>query len=62
MSKVQALAEWKKEQRRLRAMESSGGTSAGAVAGVTNPGGKPKSQVGSLFGGTYKQPKKTKKA
>ena len=30
-------------------------TSAGAVATVINPGGKPKSQVGSLFGGTYKQ-------
>ena len=30
-------------------------TSAGAVATVVNPGGKPKSQVGSLFGGTYKQ-------
>jgi len=30
-------------------------TGAGAVATVVNPGGKPKSQVGSLFGGTYKQ-------
>ena len=61
-TKTRALAEWRKEQRRLRAMESAGGTSAGAVAGVNNPGGKPKSQVGSLFGGTYKQPKKAKKA
>jgi hypothetical protein len=31
-------------------------TSAGSVAGVVNPKStKPKSQVGSLFGGTYKQ-------
>jgi hypothetical protein len=35
-------------------------TSAGSVAGVNNPpgknSGKKKSQIGSLFGGTYKQP------
>jgi hypothetical protein len=38
----------------------SGGTSsAGSVATVNNPGGKPKSQVGSLFGGTYQRKKKT---
>lgn len=34
-------------------------TSAGSVAGVNNPpgknSGKKKSQIGSLFGGTYKQ-------
>lgn len=38
---------------------SGGASSAGAVAGVNNPGGKPKSQVGSLFGGTYQRKKKT---
>lgn len=32
---------------------SAGATGSGAVASVVNPGGKPKSQVGSLFGGTY---------
>jgi hypothetical protein len=43
---------------------TSGGTSSGSVATVTNPGGKPASQVGSLFGGTYgetmSKPKKKK--
>jgi hypothetical protein len=35
-------------------------TTAGSVAGVVNPKStKPKSQVGSLFGGTFKQ--KTRK-
>ena len=29
------------------------------MATVNNPGGKPKSQVGSLFGGTYQRKKKT---
>jgi hypothetical protein len=53
-SKAKALAEWKKEQRRLKE------TSAGSVAGVVNLGGKPKNKVGSLFGGTYKQPQKKK--
>lgn len=38
---------------------SGGASSAGAVAGVNNPGGKPKSQVGSLFGGTFQRKKKT---
>jgi len=34
-------------------------TSAGSVAGVVNPKStKPKSKIGSLFGGTYRQPKK----
>lgn len=45
---------WKKQQRALMRE-----TSAGSVAGVINPKSKkPKSQVGSLFGGTYKQPQK----
>ena len=34
-------------------------SSAGSMATVNNPGGKPKSQVGSLFGGTYQRKKKT---
>ena len=38
---------------------SGGASAAGSVAGVNNPGGKPKSQVGSLFGGTYQRKKKT---
>jgi len=45
---------WKKQQRALMRE-----TSAGSVAGVVNSKSKkPKSQVGSLFGGTYKQQKK----
>jgi hypothetical protein len=37
-------------------MEGMNETTAGSVAGVVNPKStKPKSQVGSLFGGTYKQ-------
>ena len=52
--RARALAEWKRSQRRLKE------TTAGSVAGVVNPGGKPKSKVGSLFGGTYKQPTKKK--
>lgn len=32
-------------------------TSAGSVAGVVNPTPKNKAKVGTLFGGTYKQPK-----
>jgi hypothetical protein len=37
-------------------------TTAGSVAGVVNPtSNKPKSKIGSLFGGTYKQPKSGKK-
>jgi hypothetical protein len=45
---------------------TSGGTSSGAIASVVNPGGKKKSEVGSLFGGSYgetmnnKPKKKTK--
>ena len=39
--------------------EDGGTSSAGAMATVNNPGGKPKSQVGSLFGGTYQRKKKT---
>ena len=36
--------------------DASGGASgAGSVASVNNPGGKPKSQVGSLFGGTFQR-------
>ncbi len=34
--------------------------SAGSVATVVNPPAKNKAKVGSLFGGTYKQPKKAK--
>lgn len=34
--------------------------SAGSVAGVVNPTPKNKAKVGSLFGGTYKQPAKAK--
>ena len=34
-------------------------STAGSVATINNPGGKPKSQVGSLFGGTYQRKKKT---
>lgn len=34
--------------------------SSGSVATVVNPPAKNKSKVGSLFGGTYKQPKKAK--
>ena len=38
------------------AEDASGGASgAGSVASVNNPGGKPKSQVGSLFGGTFQR-------
>jgi len=45
---------------RAQGMAEDGGTSsAGAMATVNNPGGKPKSQVGSLFGGTYQRKKKT---
>ena len=39
--------------------EDGGTSSAGSMATVNNPGGKPKSQVGSLFGGTYQRKKKT---
>ena len=38
--------------------EDGGTSSAGAMATVNNPGGKPKSQVGSLFGGTYQPTRK----
>ena len=41
---------------------SGGGTSSGAIAATPGmAGGKPKSQVGSLFGGTFNQKKSTKK-
>jgi hypothetical protein len=32
---------------------SAGATGSGAIATVANPGGKKRSEVGSLFGGTY---------
>jgi hypothetical protein len=39
---------------------SMGATGSGNVATVANPNGKPASQVGSLFGGTYGEPPKKK--
>jgi hypothetical protein len=46
--------------RELLEAATSGATGSGSIATVTNPGGKPASQVGSLFGGTYGESKKTK--
>ena len=41
---------------------SGGGTGSGAIAATPGmAGGKPKSQVGSLFGGTFNQKKSKKK-
>jgi hypothetical protein len=39
---------------------SGGGTSSGGIATTPMGGVAKKSQVGSLFGGTYKQPTKSK--
>jgi len=48
------------QQAKKQSVAEDGGTSsAGAIASVNNPDGKPKSQVGSLFGGTYQRKKKT---
>ena len=45
-------------------MASAGASGAGgfATGPVGGTGSKPRSQVGSLFGGTYKQPKPKKKS
>ena len=48
------------QQAKKQSVAEDGGTSsAGAIASINNPDGKPKSQVGSLFGGTYQRKKKT---
>ena len=48
------------QQAKKQSVAEDGGTSsAGAIASVNNPDGKSKSQVGSLFGGTYQRKKKT---
>ena len=57
--KARALAEWRKAARAKRDFNTVNETTAGSVAGVVNPkSDKPKSKIGSLFGGTYKQQKK----
>ncbi len=57
--KARALAEWRKAERAKRDFNTVNETTAGSVAGVVNPkSDKPKSKIGSLFGGTYKQRKK----
>ena len=43
------------KQKQGVAEDGSTTSSAGSMATVNNPGGKPKSQVGSLFGGTYQR-------
>jgi len=57
--KNQALSEWKKSQR-IKKASALDETSSGSVAAVVNPTNKNKSKVGSLFGGTYKQKRKSK--
>lgn len=46
--------------RELLEAATGGATSSSFVPSVANPGGKPASQVGSLFGGTYGESKKAK--
>lgn len=46
--------------RELLEAASVGATGSGNIATVTNPNGKKASEVGSLFGGTYGEPKKAK--
>ena len=60
--KARALAEWRKAERAKRQIDTVNETTAGSVAGVVNAPIKNKAKVGSLFGGTYQQPKKAKKA
>lgn len=59
--KARALAEWRKAERAKRQTDTVNETTAGSVAGVVNAPIKNKAKVGSLFGGSYKQPKKAKK-
>lgn len=58
--KSNSLAEWKKIERAKRTANLLDETSAGNVSTVINPKGKDKSKIGSLFGGTYKQKRKSK--
>jgi hypothetical protein len=41
--------------RELLEAASSGGTGSGAIATVTNPGGKPANEVGTFFGGSFER-------
>jgi len=60
LSKQLKSIQAKIQQAKKQGVAEDGGTSsAGAMATVNNPGGKPKSQVGSLFGGTYQRENKT---
>lgn len=45
----------------LQETATAGGTTSGAIATTPFGGGVKRSQVGSLFGGTYKQPKPRRK-
>lgn len=46
--------------RELLEAASGGATGSGAIATVTNPGGKPASQVGTFFGGSFERNAKPK--
>jgi len=46
--------------RELLEAASGGSTGSGAIATVANPGGKPASQVGTFFGGTFERMAKPK--
>jgi hypothetical protein len=60
LSKQLKSIQAKIQQAKKQGVAEDGGTSsAGAMATVNNPDGKPKSQVGSLFGGTYQRENKT---
>ena len=58
--KSNSLAEWKKIERAKRTANLLDETSAGNVSTVINPAGKDKTKIGSLFGGSYKQKRKSK--
>jgi hypothetical protein len=46
--------------RELLEAASGGGTGSGAISTAVNPGGKPASQVGTFFGGTFERIAKVK--
>jgi hypothetical protein len=46
--------------RELLEAASGGATGSGAIATVTNPGGKPAGQVGTFFGGSFERNAKPK--
>lgn len=53
---------WQPKNEGVAESASAGATGSGSIASVANPGSKPASQVGSLFGGSYGESGKKKKS